>query len=180
MRNESSLAWHPVNFTDLFSLCRPHHHPAEKGDGEEKRLASLVERFDQMKSFYPPQQRLSIHRHVVNVLQRCQQQNSSVAILSLLLQLADHAFRQPEVEIELVKEKSVEHRQLEKALRQNKERVLALVSRNLSASSLVTKLRKDAINLTMLLTREIQREMMVEALLGMNKARLICCSTSLF
>ena len=69
---------------------------------------------------------------------------------------------------------------MERALRPNEEGVLALVSRNLGGSSLVKNLREDAINLTMLLTREIQREMMVETLLGMNEARLIGCSTFLF
>ena len=60
--------------------------------------------------------------------------------------------------IELVKEKSVEHRRLEEALQHNKETVLTLVSKNLSDSSLVRGLREDARSLTMLLTREIRRE----------------------
>ena len=93
--NESSLTWHPVNLTDLFSLCR-RRQPVVNGIEEERYLTSLVERFDQMKSFYSPEQRLSIRRNVISVFQQCQQQNASLIVLSLLLQLAEHAFRQPE------------------------------------------------------------------------------------
>ena len=59
---------------------------------------------------------------------------------------------------ELVREKTAQHRRLEEALQHNKETVLTLVSKNLSDSSLVRGLREDARSLTMLLTREIRRE----------------------
>ena len=94
LMNENSTTWHPLDFTTLLSLCR--HHPAESTNREEEYMTRLVEQFDQMKSYYSPEQRLSIHRNVTDVFHRCRQQNTSVAILSILLRLADHAFRQPE------------------------------------------------------------------------------------
>ena len=83
------------------------------------------------------------------------------------------------LKIELVKEKSVEHRRLEEALQQNKERVLALVSEKLGGSALVQRLREEAKNLTILLTNEIQREVATEARRDpSDKASLVLNRTS--
>ena len=83
------------------------------------------------------------------------------------------------LQIELVKEKSVEHRRLEEALQRNKERVLALVSEKLGGSALVQRLREEAKNLTILLTNEIQREVATEARRDpSDKASLVLNRTS--
>ena len=79
---------------------------------------------------------------------------------------------------ELISEKSAKHRRLEDLLRRNKEMILELVARNFGNSSLVRELRAEAMNWTILLTQEIQREEKEETRRGNDE--IACFSFSLF
>lgn len=146
--NESSLTWHPINFTNLFALS--HRHSAVN-EIEERRNICRVLSSDLIRwgasighrSVSPPIATSSIFLTGVNSKTR-QWQSCHYCCDWLPI-----AFRQPKgsffvrfkygqrywcailvCEFELVGEKSIEHRWLEEALRQNKESVAAGVEKS--------------------------------------------------
>ncbi|CAF4172144.1 unnamed protein product, partial [Rotaria sordida] len=118
-------------------------------------LINLLMKFEINKSQFSSTIRVSLRQRFSDLAEQCQKQNASKQVLSLIMKLADHAYKLPELPVErLIINKNEHHLRLEQALEQNRKAIFQL----LPNSSTMIELRNQTRYLIMELTSEIQRE----------------------
>ena len=92
MANESLINKTNVDLTNIEELC--HENPNMKS--VEEHLRDLLVKFEICKSKYSAKSRCLLRQRFSNLAEQCQKRNASKEIVSLAMNLADHAYKLPE------------------------------------------------------------------------------------
>ncbi|CAF3220411.1 unnamed protein product [Rotaria socialis] len=121
----------------------------------ENYLTNLLTKFEINKSQFSSASRISLRQRFCDIAKEYQQRNVSKNVTSIIMKLADHAYKLPELRMDnFVTSKSKNHLRLEQALKENRKTIF----RSLSNSFTMAELRNETNNLMTELRSEIQRE----------------------
>ena len=94
MANESLKNNNTIQLTNLEMLC----HNNQSMINIEQYLINLLMKFEINKSQFSSTIRVSLRQRFSDLAQQCQKQNASKQVISLIMKLADHAYKLPERE----------------------------------------------------------------------------------